>query len=76
MYKLTKIAIRAIQQQAPVIYSKLAEALHCSEGTIKRYINTNNDNLTKPAVIDVIWLYTGLKRDEILEKMPRTCQYK
>ena len=68
MYKLTKIAIKAIQRYSPAIKSKLALALSRSEGTINRYIRKNHPSLTKTAALKVIMEVTGLRKEEILEK--------
>lgn len=65
--KLTKKAIKAIQDHSPSIKSKLALALNVSEASINRYIRTNSDNLTKAAALKIIWEETGLSGDQILE---------
>jgi hypothetical protein len=65
--RLTEIAIQAILAHSPGIKSLLALALHCSEGTINRYLRQNNENLTKAAALQVIRKETGLSEIEILE---------
>jgi hypothetical protein len=64
--RLSPLAIEAIRQHSPGIKSKLALALHCSEGSINRYLRENDDNLTKAAALQVISKETGLKPEEIL----------
>ncbi|HZE85245.1 MAG TPA: hypothetical protein VE035_13115 [Puia sp.] len=66
--RLTNVALEAIRLHSPGIKSKLALALHCSEGSINRYIRENDDNLTKAAALEVIRQETGLSAEEILEK--------
>lgn len=47
--------------------NRLAVALGKSESSIKRYIDSNSDDLTKAAAIEVIMHVTNLSREEILE---------
>jgi hypothetical protein len=46
---------------------KLCVALNCTERTILRYIEDNDDNLTKAAALTVIREETKLTDEEILE---------
>jgi hypothetical protein len=64
--KLTKRALELIN--TPAIRRKLMAVLgDVAESTIWRYINSNDDNLTKAAALKVIREETGLKDEEILE---------
>ena len=65
--RLTAVALQAIRDRSPGIKSKLALALGCSEGSINRYLRTNDDALTKAAALEVIRNETGLTNAEILE---------
>lgn len=64
--KLTEKALKAIDSMG--IRMKVAIALRKSDDTIKRYIRTNDDSLTKAASLQVIKEETGLTEDEIIEK--------
>lgn len=46
----------------------LALTLDCSVFTIGRYLDSNNDNLTKAAALKIIREETGLADSEILEE--------
>ena len=65
--RLSALAIEAIRKHPNGIKSKLALALHCSEGSINRYLRENDDNLTKAAALEVIKIETGLQTHEILQ---------
>lgn len=62
--KLSQKALKAIN--TPVIRMRLMDALGCTEFTISRYIQKNNDNLTKAAAMQIIREVTGLPDSEIL----------
>lgn len=65
--KLAKQALIAIN--TPHIRRRLMEVLgDVAESTIYRYINSNDDNLTKAAALKVIKEETGLTYEEILEE--------
>jgi plasmid maintenance system antidote protein VapI len=66
--RLSRIAILAVKGASPAIIKKLAEAIDVSEPSIYRFINDNDDNLTKAAAIKVIELETGLTQEQILEE--------
>lgn len=66
--RLSRIAILAVKGASPGIIKLLAEAIGVSEPSIYRFINENDDNLTKAAAIKVIELETGLTREQILEE--------
>lgn len=66
--KLSKIAILAVRGACPGIIKKLSDVGLGSEPTIYRYINDNDDNLTKAAALRVIREETGLTDDQILEE--------
>jgi hypothetical protein len=66
--RLSRIAILAVRGACPGIINKLAVAIDVSEPTVYRYINDNDDNLTKAAAIRVIREETGLTDLEILEQ--------
>ena len=68
--RLSRIAILAVKGASPGIIKKLAEAIGVSEPSVYRFINDNDDNLTKAAALKVIELETGLTRDQILEEEP------
>lgn len=65
--KLTQKAINKIKD--PQIRMKIALALKVSDQTITRYINNNDEELTKAAALEVIRTETGLTDKEILEKV-------
>lgn len=65
--KLSRIAILAVRGACPGIVKALAAAISVSQPTIYRYINDNDDNLTKAAAVAVIRQETGLTDAEILE---------
>lgn len=64
--RLTKKALKLINTQR--IRLLLALELKCSEMTIRRYIESNHENLTKAASLKVIRKETGLSDKEILER--------
>lgn len=65
--RLTKRALELVN--TPVMRRMLMAALgNVAESTIYRYINANDDNLTKAAALKVIREGTGLTDDEILEE--------
>lgn len=64
--KLTKQALEYISKSVRM-RNLLALALDCSVVTINRYVDNNNDNLTKAAALKVIKEETGLSEGEILE---------
>jgi hypothetical protein len=63
--RLTQIALESIDKQK--VRLKIALALDCSEMSVRRYIESNDDNLTKAASLKVIREETGLTDQEILE---------
>lgn len=67
--KLTRIAILALRGFSSDAKARLADALGISLSTLHRYINDNDDNLTKAAALTVIREETGLLDSEILEEM-------
>lgn len=69
MYTLSQKALTEIEKQRPAgIISELALALHCSEGSINRYIRENDqcDELTKYAALEIIRQRTDLDDKAIL----------
>lgn len=64
--RLTKKALKAIDKQK--IRLLIALSLDCSEMSVRRYIESNDDNLTKAASLKVIREETGLTDSEILEQ--------
>lgn len=66
--KLTQKALQAIHN--PAVRRELTVALKCTDQTIIRYINRNEDNgdLTKAAALKVIREVTDLKEEDILEE--------
>lgn len=65
-YKITKNTLAAINN--PATRRRLMDCLGCTEFTIARYIQKNNDCLTKIAAMEVIREATGLTDSEILEE--------
>lgn len=65
--KLTQKALALIKAQ-PVKRLDIAKALNVSDQTLMRYINNNDDELTKAAALIEIRKITGLSDDQILEK--------
>ena len=68
--RLSHIAILAVKGASPGIVKKLAPAIGASESSVYRFINDNDDNLTKAAALKVIREETGLSDEEILEEDP------
>jgi hypothetical protein len=66
--RLSRIAILAVKGASPGIIKKLAEAMVVSEPSVYRFINDNDDNLTKAAALKVIREETGLTDEQILEE--------
>lgn len=67
--RLTKKTIEFLNsEEALRCRNLLALALNKSQYTIQRYINENNDELTKAAALEVICKETGMSNDEILKK--------
>lgn len=66
--RLSRIAILAVRGASPGIIEKLAEAIGVSKPSVYKYINENNDGLTKAAALKVIREETGLTDQEILEE--------
>lgn len=66
--RLSHIAILAIKGASPGIIKPLAKAMGVSEPSVYKYINENNDNLTKAAAISVIKDFTTLSEKDILEE--------
>ena len=65
--RLTKRALELVN--TPVMRRMLMAALgNVAESTIYRYINANDDNLTKAAALKVIREGPGIKDEEILEE--------
>ena len=64
--RLTKKALKRINNTKARM--RIALALCCSEMTVRRYIDANDDNLTKAAAMQVIREETGLTDSEILEE--------
>lgn len=65
--KLSKIALLAIKGCDTNSKKRMIEAAGVAEQTFYRYLNNNDDNLTKMAVIKVIKEETGLTEAQILE---------
>lgn len=65
--KLSKAAILALRGTGSEVKKALAAVLGVSDKTIYRYINDNDDNLTKAAALEFIRKETGLGDSEILE---------
>lgn len=66
--KLSKIAILAIRGMGIKDKEALADSVGVNIKTLYRYINDNDDSLTKAAALEFIREKTGLTADEILEK--------
>lgn len=64
--RLTKKALKRINNTKARML--IALALDCSDMTVRRYIDANDDNLTKAAAMQVIREETGLTDSEILEE--------
>ena len=68
--KLSKVAILAIRGFGSDAKKHLATLLNVSQATLYRYIQDNDDSLTKAAALDFIGKETGLENSEILESQP------
>lgn len=64
--RISDIAILALKGTGADGIEKLADALDVSTRTVYRYIDENDDNLTKAAALQVIRGITGLPDTEIL----------
>ena len=62
--KLSQEALKAINN--PAARRKLMDALDLTEFTVARYIQKNNENLTKEASLEVIRQCSGLPDNKIL----------
>jgi IS30 family transposase len=69
--RLTKVAIMAIYG-GEEIKDRLMEEMDISPATLYRWLNKNDDNLTKAAALKVIREETGLTDEQILEEEPNT----
>lgn len=69
IYEQMRISLKAIDRIKPDtrIKTMLALALNRSVYTITKWIDENDDNLTKAAALEVIRKETGLTDSEILE---------
>lgn len=67
--KLSKAAILALKGLDADKKKALAAVLGVNDKTIYRYINDNDDNLTKAASIQFIKQETGLPESAILEEL-------
>lgn len=65
--KLTNIVILAIRGHKS-IKDTLASALGVSKATVYRWIQDNDENLTKAAALEIIRFELGLTDSEILER--------
>jgi predicted transcriptional regulator len=65
--KLSKAAILTLRGMDNEKKKELADLLGVHEKTVYRYINENDDNLTKAASLKFIRNETGLSDSEILE---------
>lgn len=65
--KLSKSAILALKGTGKATKERIAEAAKVDPSTVYRWINDNNDNLTKAALLPIIREETGLIDSEILE---------
>lgn len=65
--KLTQKAIDKIKDSKS-LPKRLANVLGVSRVTMWRYLNSNNDELTKAAAIKIIREETGLSDEEILDE--------
>lgn len=63
---LTQIAIEKIKHDSD-LRAKIMLVESKSEYTVKRWIITNDDELTKPKYTNVIMSHTGLTLNEIVE---------
>lgn len=72
--KLSKIALLAIRGLDFDAKKRLADTLVVSHGTLYRYLQDNDDNLTKAASLEFIRKETGLRDSEILEKETEEAQ--
>jgi hypothetical protein len=68
--RLSRKVLKAIDTQE--IRMKIGIALGKSDDSIKRYIKTQSDNLTKVAALEVIKNETGMDEGEILQQV-KTC---
>lgn len=54
--------------ESPAVKKKLMSALNVSAPTISRYIDENDDNLTKAASLKIIGEYFNLTTEQILSE--------
>ena len=67
--KLSKLAIMALRGSGKEFRYRLAERCAVSPRTINRWINNNDDNLTKADSLIMIREETGLEDSQILEEV-------
>lgn len=66
--KLSKGAILALKGTDQAAKERIAEVAGVAPSTVYRWINQNDDNLTKAAILNIICVETGLAESEILER--------
>lgn len=67
--KLSKVAILALKGLDAGRKKALADVLGVNDKTLYRYLNDNDDNLTKAASLQFIRTETGLTDSAILEEL-------
>ena len=65
--KISGIAILALRGTSTDFKQKLAGVLGVSLSSVYRYLETNDDNLTKAAAMQLIRQETGLTDQQLLE---------
>lgn len=65
--KLSTVAILALRGTDQAAKKRMAEKLGVVPSTIYRWINANDDNLTKAEALKIIAEETGLAEDQLLE---------
>lgn len=67
--KLSKAAILALRGTNQEAKKRIAERLGVVSSTVYRWINDNDDNLTKAEALKLISDETGLSEDQLLEEV-------
>jgi hypothetical protein len=65
--KLTNIALLALKGSDREVRQKIAAAIGVSESAVYKFIQNNDDNLTKAASLKIIRELTGLSDADILD---------
>jgi deoxyribose-phosphate aldolase len=69
MFRIAPLALLAIKGSRGTIVPKLSAVLKVSEATVYKYIQENDENLTKASALKIIREEINLTDDQILEEV-------